>query len=210
MLLVLGSLPAYAQRYEFGLHAGMSLYTKRTVESAPSGLGRIRSGEAGFKTGAGFGLTLGHNMYRHIGGEVRYSMLLNDMKLEAAGGSVAFGSQAHAISYDLLVHFQPFGAKVRPYASFGGGLKYFRGTGTETAFQPLIEYAVLTRTSEIRPMASFGGGVKIALGRKMQFRIDVHDYFTAIPTKLIAPVPGASLGGWMHNIVPSGGIGFTF
>jgi hypothetical protein len=207
-LVVLVVLPAYAQRYEFGLHGGGSFYTDRTVTS-PAARGATE-GKAGFDKGIAAGVTLGHSMYDLLGGEVRYTYIRNDLKLAAGGQTVNFGGEAHAVHYDLLFHTAPFGARVRPYIAVGGGAKYYRGTGAETPFQPQSNLAILTRTNEVRPMVSFGGGLKIAIGRRMLFRVDVHDFFTQIPTKVIAPAPGASLGGWIHNIVPTAGISFTF
>ena len=36
-----------------------------------------------------------------IGGEIRYTFLQNDMKLESGSAKATFGAQAHAIHYDL-------------------------------------------------------------------------------------------------------------
>ena len=209
LLLVLAALPAYAQRYEFGLHGGVSIYTDRTVTAASATRG-TSEGKAGFDNGIAAGLTMGNSMYDLLGGEVRYTYLRNDLKLTGSGQTVAFGGEAHAIHYDLLFHTAKFGSRVRPYIAAGGGAKYYRGTGAENAFQPQSNLAILTRTSEVRPMVSFGGGLKIAISERMLFRVDVHDFFTQIPTKVITPAPGASLSGWIHNFVPTAGISFTF
>jgi hypothetical protein len=40
-------------------------------------------------------------MYEHVGGEIRYTYLKNDMKLEGGSASAKFGSQAHVIHYDI-------------------------------------------------------------------------------------------------------------
>ena len=34
-------------------------------------------------------------------------------------------------------------------------------------------------------------------------RAEVYDYFTQTPVVVLQPAPGAELGGWIHNIVPS-------
>jgi hypothetical protein len=59
-------------------------------------------------------------------------------------------------------------------------------------------------------MASVGGGVKVKLTDKLWLRLDVHDYLTQFPKNVIAPNSGSSVGGWLNNIVGTGGITFTF
>ncbi|MDZ4802766.1 MAG: outer membrane beta-barrel protein [Bryobacteraceae bacterium] len=204
LAVLLLTIPAYAQKYEFGLHGGGSFSTKSKVERSGG------SADAGFATGFGVGITLGHNMYNKLGGEVRYTYLRNDLELSSGGQKVMFGAEAHAIHYDFLVHSAGVDAKVRPYVAFGAGIKSVRGNGTENAVQPLANYALLTKTAEYRPLVSFGGGVKFAISRRTMFRIDVHDFFAGVPKSVIAPASGASLSGWIHNIVPTAGISFTF
>lgn len=204
LLAIAVAIPAYAQRYEFGVQGGGSFYTKSKVERSGG------SADAGFGSGFGAGITLGHNMYNRLGGEVRYTYLRNDLELSSGGQKATFGGEAHAIHYDFLIHAATFGSKVRPYVAFGAGIKSFRGSGEERAVQPLANYALLTKTSEIRPLVSFGGGVKFAISKRTMFRIDVHDYFSSVPSKVIAPAGGSSLSGWIHNIVPTAGFSFTF
>jgi hypothetical protein len=201
---VLCALPAFAQRYEFGVHGGISMYDKKTVSNARG------SADAGFKMGYAAGFTLGQNMYEHIGGEIRYTFLHNEMKLESGSTKATFASQAHAIHYDFLIHATDTKAAIRPYVAVGGGIKQFRGTGAEQVFQPLSNVAILTKTTDLRPMASVGGGVKVKLTDKLWLRLDVHDYLTQFPKNVIAPNSGSSVGGWLNNIVGTGGITFTF
>ena len=202
---VVCALPAFAQRYEIGVHGGMSLYDKKTVTNEQRG-----AAEAGFSAGWGAGFTVGHNMYEHVGGEIRYTFLKNDMKLEGGSASAKFGSQAHLIHYDFLIHATDTASAVRPYVAFGGGVKQFRGTGSEQPFQPLSNIAILTKTTDLKPMASVGGGVKVKATERMWLRFDVHDYFTEFPSKIIAPNVGSTAGGWFNNIVATAGFTFTF
>jgi hypothetical protein len=201
---ILIALPAFAQKYEFGVQGGVSFYDNKTVTN-PRG-----SADAGFKLGYAAGFTIGHNMYQHIGGEIRYTFLQNEMKLNSGSTEATFGSQAHAIHYDFLIHAKGLDSPVRPYVAFGGGIKYYRGTGAEQAFQPLSNIAILTKTSDTKGLASVGGGVKLKMTDKIWLRLDVHDYLTPFPKNIIAPNSGSSVGGWMNNIVGTGGITFTF
>jgi hypothetical protein len=95
-------------------------------------------------------------------------------------------------------------------AAPGGGLSVFQGVGTESSYQPLSSFALLTKTSQWVPMATFGGGIKYAIGRRVLLRIEVRDYFSRFPTKVIAPAPGSHLAGWLHDVVPMAGISVVF
>jgi hypothetical protein len=201
---VLCALPAFGQKYEFGVQGGVSFYNKKTITNARG------SADAGFKLGYVGGFTLGHNMYERVGGEIRYTFLYNDMKLQSASEQATFGSQAHAIHYDFLIHSADTSAAVRPYVAFGAGVKQFRGTGTEMPFQPLSNIAILSKTTETLPLASVGGGVKLKMTDRIWLRFDVHDFLTPFPENVIVPVSGSGVGGWVNNIVGTGGITWTF
>jgi len=41
-------------------------------------------------------------------------------------------------------------------------------------------------------------------------RAEFRDYITPLPKLVITPVPGAKVGGWVHDFTPLGGIGFSF
>jgi hypothetical protein len=204
-VLALAAPAAWAQSYEFGALGGGSFhFADKDIQ------GLRRSAEAGFKSGFSAAVIVGHNMYRYVGGEIRYTWQRHNLSLEGDNASVSFGGESHAIHYDFLVHAAPRGSAVRPYVSFGGGVKIFRGTGQETARQGLDDVAILTKTNELVPLASVGGGVKIALGSKAWIRVDVKDYLTPFPEDVITPVPPATVGGWLNNIVPTVGIGVRF
>jgi len=38
----------------------------------------------------------------------------------------------------------------------------------------------------------------------------VRDYITPFPNKVIAPAPGAKVGGWLQDFVPMFGVSWTF
>ncbi len=59
-------------------------------------------------------------------------------------------------------------------------------------------------------MVTFGGGVKYALSPRLSLRVEVRDFLTTFPAKVIAAAPGAHLSGWLHDLVPMIGITFTF
>jgi hypothetical protein len=193
-----------AQKGEVGAGAGGSFYNSRTVSSSG------QEASTGFKHGFAAGGWIGQNMYRYLSGEIHYLFEKNDLKLSSGGSDVTFGAQSHAIHYDILIHGAPIGAKVRPFVVVGGGVKGYRGTGTETVIQPLSQFALLTKTTDWKGLLTFGGGIKFVVGPNLFFRIELRDYLTQFPEKVITPAKGASIGGWIHNLVPAAGISFGF
>ena len=110
----------------------------------------------------------------------------------------------------MLIHPREGRSKVQPFAAVGGGFKFYRGTGKEVAYQPLGSFGYLTKTQEWQPMISAGGGIRIALAAHVYLRTEFRDYITPFPKKVITPATGAKASGWLHDIVPLVGIGFTF
>ena len=191
-------------KYEFGFGVMGSFYDTKSF-SGPGG-----SAKAGFENSLGGSIWLGQNMYRRIGGEVRYDYAMNGMRLDGGNTKVTFGGQTHAFHYDVHYHFADRGGKVRPYALFGGGVKFYDGTGTETAFQPLQTVAVLTKTQEIVPMITYGGGVKFQLSSKMNLRFEVRNNMSPFPKKVIAPTRSTGGDGWTNNLLPMFGVSLVF
>lgn len=203
LLASVGLGACLAQQYEVGGAAGGGFAKSATV-TAPAG-----TAAAGFQAGPAFGFVLGHNMYRVVGGEVRYSFLKHDLKLNSGGTTPTFGGQAHAVHYDVLLHPAKFGS-AQPFAAVGGGMKIYRGTGKEAAYQPLGNFAYLSKTQEVKPMLSVGGGVRVKLGERLWLRTEFRDYVTPFPKKVIMPARGAKITGWVHDIVPMVGISYSF
>lgn len=198
LILVLPPL-ATAQKWEFGGGAGMGFYTSQDVTS-PAG-----NGSATIKAGVAASGWLANNTNRRWAGEIRYDFQMGDLQVKSGSTTAAFGSQSHAIHYDLQFHTSPPKSRTRPFVAFGGGFKHYRGTGTEVASQPLNKIALLTKTGDLKGLVSVGAGVKFNTGR-FGFRIEVHDYLTPFPTKVIAPAQGASIGGWLQDLVFSVGV----
>ena len=204
LLLAAGQRSAFAQGGEAGLGGGASFYTEQSVNNS--------SGEAKAGLDKGFivGGWIGHNLYEYMGGEIHYSFQQNDLKLTSGGTKATFGGRSHTVHYDFLFHTSPTGSKVRPFLAVGGGFKRYSGTGTEEIAQVHQEFAILTKTSEWKGLLTFAGGVKFEFKSGIHLRIEFRDYMTRFPVKVIAPVPGADVGGWLHNFVPAIGVGFTF
>jgi hypothetical protein len=112
------------------------------------------------------------------------------------------------VHYDVTYHTTR-NSKVQLFAAVGGGLKVFRGTGTEASYQPLSQFGYFTKTQALKPMGTVSIGAKIALSRKIFLRTEVRDYITAFPKEIITPAPGTKYGMLLHDFVPMVGLSFV-
>ncbi|HUB35004.1 MAG TPA: hypothetical protein VMA31_18340 [Bryobacteraceae bacterium] len=195
-LLILAGT-CFGQQWEFGGSAGASFLPTLPV-SSPAG-----SASAGFQAGLAAGAFAGQRYNAHISGEVRYTFMQSNLQLTSGGTTASFSGQAHAVYYDVLWHTRATGeSRKRYFVAVGGGMKLFRGTGAEQAYQPLSQFAYFTKTQKVEPMADFGGGVDFALSPHMSLRAEFRDFLTPFPTALITPAPGVKIGSWLHDFVP--------
>jgi hypothetical protein len=193
-----------AQQWEFGGVGGGGFLSNVAVG------GSAGSATAGFQTGAAFGAFFGNNPYGHVGGELRYAYLQNNLQLSSGGSTVSFAGMAHVLHYDLILRTGPRNSRAQFFAAIGGGMKLFRGTGAEEAYQPLSQFGYFTKTQALKPMASVGGGIRYFITRKVSLRTEFRDYITVFPTQLIAPAPGAKYGNILHDFVPMVGLSYEF
>ena len=202
ILLVLGAL--HAQNREIGVVGGAGFLPGVPVQGAGPAV------SAGFGPGPAVGAFLGHDLYSHLSGEIRYLFELRNLQLNSGGASASFSGRAHVLQYEVRYHFRPRSERIRPYLAAGGGMKLFQGTGAETAYQPLMQYAYLTRTQQLKPMLSVGGGVKFYLVHRMVLHVDLRDQMTGFPANVISPAPGMKISGWLHDFVPTVGLSWAF
>ncbi len=202
-LLLLLAPAAAAQKWEFGGGAGGGFYTSQDVTDGST------AGSVKISNGISASAWLANNSSRLWGGELRYDYQMGDLAVSSQSTRAAFGAHTQAIHYDFVLHAAPRTARVRPFVAFGGGIKLYQGTGTEVAVQPLNRLALLTKTTDMRPMASVGGGIKVN-GRRVGLRVEVHDFMTPFPDKVIAAAPKASIGGWLHDLVVDVGLSLLF
>jgi hypothetical protein len=204
LLLAAAAATCGAQQWEVGGLGGGGFLSNVAVT------GPVGSATAGFQNGAAFGAFFGHNAYSHIGGEVRYAYLQSNLKLSSGGSSASFSGMAHVVHYDLILRTTRKNSPVQLFAAIGGGVKVFRGTGTEAAYQPLSQYGYFTKTQVLKPMASVGGGVKFFIARNVCLRTEFRDYITAFPKEIITPAGGAKFGSILHDLVPMAGLSYEF
>jgi len=194
-----------AQEWEVGGMASYGFYRNADATN-PSG-----SASVGFSPGAAFGALVGYNSSATMGGEFRYAYEMNNLKISSGGTSASFNGAAHVLGYELILHRRARGeSKVQPFLAVGGGMKLYRGTGSEQTYQPLENFALLTKTQQVEPMISFGGGLKFTLSQHVLLRAEVRDYISPFPQNIIAPVPPTKIGGWLNDFVPMIGISYIF
>ncbi len=203
-ILFMAAATSFAQQWEVGGTGGAAFLPGVNV-SSPFG-----AATAGLKPGIAAGAVFGQNLNRHIGGEIRYQFLQSDLRLQSGGTEVTFSGASHVLHYDVILHTNKGESRVQYFAAIGGGMRIFRGTGKESAYQPLSQFAYLTKTQQLEPMVSIGGGIKYKLTRHMILRTEVRDYITPFPKELIAPAPGAKIGSILQSFVPMVGISYEY
>ncbi|MCU1340086.1 MAG: hypothetical protein JWO19_5667 [Bryobacterales bacterium] len=193
---------ASAQEWEIGVLGGYGYAPHLTVNRGNA------SANTGIRHGAVVGVFAGEDMYNYWSGEIRYQYRFSNLKLSSGNiEAPSFDAHTHIITADFLGHFRPRGSRVRPFIGFGGGAKIMVGTGIESAAQPLGNFAALTATHEVLPVADIGAGIKMDIRKYLRFRVEMRDYISPAPSKVIAPAPGASLGGVLNDI--QGMVGFS-
>jgi hypothetical protein len=197
------AIPAVAQKWEFGGGVGGGFYTSQDVSLPGS------SASAKIATNIAGSGWLANNRGDKWGGEVRFDYQLGDLRLSQGGTDASFGAHSYAVHYDVLYHFAPKGSRVRPFVAIGAGIKVFQGTGSEVVYQPLSQFALLTKAQDLAPLISGGVGFKMQLSEHVQLRAEIHDFASPFPKKVITPNTGAKVGGWLQDFVPMVGISYT-
>lgn len=198
------SVPLCAVQGDLGVLGGFGFATSMTATAGGA------SANAGFQPGAGVGAFVGGNLTDVIGGEVRYLLLFDSLKISQGGTQATLSGRSHLVHYDFLFHARPRRSSVRPFLAAGGGIRWIEGTGAQQVYQPLSQFALLTPTREVVPLISVGGGVKFRLSPRISLRLEARDYVSPHLSKVIAASPGANLHGWIHEIVPMAALTYTF
>src|SRR5215467_9489412 len=157
LVFLAGSILCFGQHWEIGANAGAGFTPAKAITS---GAGQAT---AGLQPGVSFGAFVGQNLYRHLSGEVRYDFMQSNLRLQSGGQTATFSGNSHAVHYDMVLHINREGARAQYYVVGGGGMRIYHGTGTEEAYQPLSQFAYLTKTQTVKPMATVGAGAKFSL-----------------------------------------------
>jgi hypothetical protein len=201
ILLVAGA--AFGQQWEFGGVGGGGFLNTVNATSAAG------AATAGFNTGLAAGAFLGQNLYKHLSGELRYAYLQSDLSLKSGGSSASFAGVSHVVHYDLILHTNRR-SRAQLFVAVGGGMKIFRGTGAEEAYQPLSQFGYFTKAQALKPMGDVGAGVRWAVSRRVFMRAEFRDYITMFPTAIVTPAPGVKYGTLLQELVPMVGLSYEF
>jgi hypothetical protein len=197
LFLAATTASCFGQQWEFGGMGGAGFLSNVNV-SSPAG-----AATAGFQTGGAFGGFIGENLYPHWSGEVRYMYLQNDQHISSGGTNATFAGNAQVVHFDMLYHTNRKGSKIQAYVALGGGVKIFRGTGAEQAYQANYQFGYMTKTQQLKPMVDAGAGLRFELKPHIFMRTEFRDFVTPFPTQIIAAAPGAKFGKILNDIVPT-------
>ncbi len=207
VLLLITSTLAFSQTptWEIGGAGGYAMSKDNTVTNSTG-----QSANVGLKRGFVASAVAVDHMWDHLSGEFRYVYRKGNPLVESCCARVKMTVETHSFGYDLLLQIKGKEERIRPYIAFGGGVKVFRGVGEETDYQPLQDFAVLSKTQQTEPMLSIGGGVSVRLAPYAVLRFDFRDQVTPFPKKVIFPAPGAELNGFFHDFMPMVGVSVSF
>jgi hypothetical protein len=201
--VALAAPQAWAQRWEVGGGVGGGFYTSQDVTN-PSG-----SASAKIQTNIAASAWVDNRPAAgKWSGELRYDYGRGDLALSQNGTQATFAGETHAMHYDIQWQFASQEAAIQPFVSGGAGVKIYRGTGVEPVYQPLSNFALLSKVQDLTALAVAGAGVRVRLTDHLALRLEVHDFLTPFPNKVFAPAAGSKTGGWIQDIVPS--VGLTF
>ena len=196
----------FAQPWELGAIGGYGWYHDSSITNASG------SAQSGFPARAAFGVTFTQNMYKYVGGEVRYLFRFGGPELKSSGVKVNLDGHTNLVTYDFLFYTSSKESSIRPYVAAGAGIKVYTGLGSHSfdVNQPLANLALLRPVNQVEPAISVGGGMKLPLPKRTQLRVDFHVYMTPLPDQVFRPIGPAVIRGWLFDFVPLGGISYVF
>ncbi len=203
LVLLSVSTAAFAQNWEAGFSGGYALSRQTTVASG------VVSAKTGVDDGWAAGAYVANDMYRFIGGELRYTFQKENLMYNAGASKTTLRAVSHAVHYDVLFHLTPKESDVRPFLALGAGVKDYRSSATQV-FPPGNPLVIPVVGSELKPMLSGGFGVKFRFSSRAVFRIEARDYATPYPNTLLVPAFGVRAGGWIHDFGGRAGLGVSF
>jgi len=204
LLLAATGACCFGQQWEFGGLGGAGFLGTANASSP------IGSATTGFQTGLAAGAFFGQNLYPHVSGELHYEFLQSGLEIKSGGQQATFSGVSHLLHYDVILHTNKKGSRMQYFVALGGGMRLFRGTGTEEAYQPLYQVGYLTKTQQMKPMASVGAGVRFTLTQHMFLRTEFRDFITPFPNQVIAPAPGSKFASILMDFVPMVALSYEF
>ena len=173
-IFLLGSVSAFGQVLELGTFGGASVISNGdigldTISANASTGARIRLTD-GFR----FGFRFGFNPYRHMGAEFGYAYNRTQLHLDGPPVSEQ-GMAIHQGFGDALFHFTPEGSRVRPFVAGGIQFSNFVPPGASAS----------SGGGDTKFGVNYGAGLKVKVTDNWQVRVDVRQYESGKPFKLI-------------------------
>jgi hypothetical protein len=203
-LAILFATAAWAQQYELGADIGYGIYHNGSIFSAAG------TAQAGIRNRFAAGIVLGDEFSRYVSAEFQYLYHDGHPFLQAPGVRADIQGQSHALTYNLLFHFQPREHRWRAFVEGGAGGKEYVVAGPEPFPQPIPQIASLTTNDVWKVVLMAGGGVKFRLLPHLQIRAELRNYLTTFPRQQIVPAPHNTARGIAVQFTPLAGVAYTF
>ncbi len=141
-------------------------------------------------TGGVVGGRAAWNFSEHLGLELSYSFMVNNVRLVTPISpglpSFGFGQQIHYPALNLVYNFTRRGSRFQPYVTVGGGGAQFTPTSKAEAYarDPAVNaiYGSSGLTDNLQPALNYGGGLKLHLSEHLGLRFDVRGFWSRNPT----------------------------
>src|SRR5215467_5755213 len=108
-LAILSATACSAQQWEIGGLGGYGWYHDATITTP------ARSESIGMAPKGAMGVVFGEDLYKYIGGEVRWMYIFGQPRIRVAGIEVTRPGFSNVVHYDLIIHVAPQEAKLRPF-----------------------------------------------------------------------------------------------
>jgi hypothetical protein len=201
IVLAASALP---QTYEVGADIGYGIYQNGTIFAAAGSV------EAGIRNRFAAGVDLGYEFSHYVSGQFCYLYHDGHPFLQAPSVKSDIQGQSHAITVELLFHFQARDRRFRPFVAGGVGGKDYVVAGPEPFPQPIPQIATLTTNDVWKLVLHAGGGIQYLLRPHVLLRGEFRDYITTFPRQQIVPAPHNTARGVFQQFTPLFGASYTF
>jgi len=198
------ALAQYPEHWEIGADIGYGWYHNGTIFSAEG------TATAGIRNRFAAGIVLGDEFSKYVSAEFRYLYQDGHPFLTYNGVTTDIQGQSHALTYDMLFHFQPPERRVRWYLMGGVGGKDYVIAGPAPFPQPAPQVASLTTNDVWKVVFDIGGGVQFRIRDHLEARGEFLDYLTTFPRQQTVPAPHNTARGVFEQFTPLFGLSYTF
>ncbi len=203
-LAVFFAVSAFGQEYYAGANIGYGFYRNGTIFSSEG------TAQAGIRNRFAAGIDIGQDFSEYV--SAMFSYLFHDGHpfLEAPGVRVDIQGQSHALTMEMLFHFQRRSSRLRPFVAGGAGAKGYIIAGPEPFPQPVPQIATLTTNDVWKVVFTAGGGVEYRWHEHVLFRGEFRDYITTFPRQQIVPAPHSTARGIFQQFTPLFAVSYAF